>query len=68
MNVIRMVKLFGWESKMTTRMDDARREELAWLWKRQVLEILNGTVKRVDFFLCDVFSPNDVPTAFWSQW
>ncbi|KII86961.1 hypothetical protein PLICRDRAFT_275537 [Plicaturopsis crispa FD-325 SS-3] len=43
-NVIRMVKLFGWESKMTARMDEVRKDELVWLWKRQVLELLNGII------------------------
>lgn len=45
MNVIRMVKLFGWESKMSLKMDEARKDELVWLWKRQVLEMFNSTLK-----------------------
>ncbi|KII93466.1 hypothetical protein PLICRDRAFT_35686 [Plicaturopsis crispa FD-325 SS-3] len=44
MNVIRMVKLFGWESKMSLKMDEARKDELVWLWKRQVLEMFNSTL------------------------
>jgi hypothetical protein len=49
MNVIRMVKLFGWESKMTQRVADKREEELAWIWKLGVLGIANQVIKFVAF-------------------
>ncbi|KAF8188324.1 multidrug resistance-associated ABC transporter [Pholiota molesta] len=35
-NVLRMVKLFGWETKMTQRIDQSRQQELKWLWKLKV--------------------------------
>lgn len=45
MNVIRMVKLFGWEKKMDEKIAQKREEELYYQKKRLFLEILNGMVK-----------------------
>ncbi|KAF5356103.1 hypothetical protein D9756_004036 [Leucocoprinus leucothites] len=45
MNVLRMVKLFGWERKMNDRIAEKREEELTWLWRRQLLELINGNIK-----------------------
>lgn len=45
MNVIRMVKLFGWEKKMDEKIAQKREEELYYQKKRLLLEILNGMVK-----------------------
>ncbi|KAJ7293178.1 hypothetical protein C8J57DRAFT_1703993 [Mycena rebaudengoi] len=44
LNVLRMIKMFGWESQMQERVADKREEELNWLWKRQMLDLLNGTL------------------------
>ena len=44
MNVIRMVKLFGWK-KMDEKIAQKREEELYYQKKRLLLEILNGMVK-----------------------
>ncbi|KAJ6519437.1 hypothetical protein C8R45DRAFT_1066135 [Mycena sanguinolenta] len=44
MNVLRMIKLFGWERQMNERVAEKREEELNWLWKRQLLDLLNGTL------------------------
>ncbi|KAJ7094121.1 P-loop containing nucleoside triphosphate hydrolase protein [Mycena epipterygia] len=41
MNVIRMVKMFGWEKKMNERIADKREEELNWIWKRKLLDLIN---------------------------
>ncbi|KAF8966510.1 multidrug resistance-associated ABC transporter [Flammula alnicola] len=41
-NVLRMIKLFGWEGRIAGRIKDKRDEELAWLWKLKTLEALNG--------------------------
>ena len=41
MNVIRMVKMFGWERKIQGRIDERREVELKWVWKA-----------RVSLFLC----------------
>ncbi|KAJ3557435.1 hypothetical protein NM688_g1474 [Phlebia brevispora] len=38
---IRMVKLFGWESKMNESIDRKRREELAAIWKLKMFNLVN---------------------------
>lgn len=45
MNVLRMIKLFGWEKKMNEIIDEKRNKELTWIWKRQILELINGNLK-----------------------
>lgn len=52
MNVIRMIKLFGWEPKVKQEIDEKRSEELVWIKRRQYLDIINGCVKFVTNFLC----------------
>ena len=47
MNVLRMVKLFGWEKKMESRIAEKREEELVWIKRRQYLDLLNGIVRWV---------------------
>ena len=47
MNVLRMVKMFGWEKRMNERVAEKREEELEYLWKRQLLNLANGTIKYV---------------------
>ncbi|TFK76754.1 P-loop containing nucleoside triphosphate hydrolase protein [Pluteus cervinus] len=44
MNIIRMVKLFGWERKMSERLAEKREEELYWVQKRNVLEVFSSAV------------------------
>ncbi|PPR07922.1 hypothetical protein CVT24_000902 [Panaeolus cyanescens] len=41
-NVVRMVKMFGWERKMTARLQERRDSELAMLKKYKILDTLNG--------------------------
>jgi hypothetical protein len=36
MGVLRMVKLFGWEHKMSETIKRKRNEELIWIWKDKV--------------------------------
>lgn len=31
-----MIKLFGWEPKTNEKIDEKRRDELKWIWKRKV--------------------------------
>lgn len=45
MNVLRMVKLFGWEKKMGDRIATKREEELIWIKKRNFLDLLNQIIK-----------------------
>ncbi len=49
MNVIRMIKLFGWENKMSTLIANKRNEELKYLYTFRMLELLNNNIKYVEF-------------------
>jgi hypothetical protein len=44
-NLLRMVKLFGWESNMSAEVDSKRQVELVYLWKRKVLDLVNGCIE-----------------------
>jgi hypothetical protein len=53
-NVLRMIKLFGWEGKIAARIKEKRVEELAWLWKLKVRECviaicLKLSIERISF-------------------
>ena len=37
-NLLRMVKLFGWEQNMAERVNEKRSEELAWIRKSKVCD------------------------------
>ncbi|KAK0452213.1 hypothetical protein EV421DRAFT_1888046 [Armillaria borealis] len=43
-NVLRMVKLFGWERKMEERIARKRDEELLWIRRKQLLNLLSGII------------------------
>ncbi|PBK89813.1 ATP-binding cassette transporter [Armillaria gallica] len=43
-NVLRMVKLFGWERKMEERIAKKRDEELVWIRRKQLLDLLSGII------------------------
>jgi hypothetical protein len=45
MNVLRMVKMFGWEDKMLARVNEKREVELTWIWKREIFEWVANTIK-----------------------
>ncbi|KAK0208414.1 hypothetical protein DFS33DRAFT_1411920 [Desarmillaria ectypa] len=47
MNMLRMIKLFGWETKMDDKIAEKREEELIWIKKRKILDLLNGTINFV---------------------
>ncbi|KAJ7485533.1 P-loop containing nucleoside triphosphate hydrolase protein [Mycena latifolia] len=47
MNVLRMIKLFGWEEKMLARVNEKREEELVWIWKREIFEWVANTINNV---------------------
>ncbi|KAJ7286214.1 hypothetical protein C8J57DRAFT_1446843 [Mycena rebaudengoi] len=44
-NVLRMIKLFGWEREMQERVAEKREEELNWIWKAQLFDFMLGTLK-----------------------
>ena len=45
MNVIRMIKLFGWEPKMSDRLAAKRQEELKFIVKMKMLQMFNQSIK-----------------------
>lgn len=45
MNVIRMVKLFGWESTMSEQLSQKRGEELKAIRKFRLLQLLGEIAK-----------------------
>ncbi|KIJ49985.1 hypothetical protein M422DRAFT_246356 [Sphaerobolus stellatus SS14] len=48
MSVVRMIKLFGWEAKMSAQLDKKREEELEWVWKSRMY---NMAITNVNFIL-----------------
>jgi len=47
MNVIRMIKVFGWEKRIDEKIAVKREEELAYQRKRIILEIISNVLKCV---------------------
>ncbi|QRV86022.1 ABC transporter transmembrane region [Ceratobasidium sp. AG-Ba] len=47
MNVVRMIKLFGWEKKVQKQVQEKREEELKWYKKRQILGLVNMNINYV---------------------
>ncbi|KAJ7758122.1 hypothetical protein DFH07DRAFT_818757 [Mycena maculata] len=47
-NVLRMIKLFGWEGKMKDRIADKRDDELLWIRKRRFIDLGSNLV---NFFI-----------------
>ena len=45
MNVIRMIKLFGWEPRVKEEIGEKREEELRIIKKRQLLDLVNHNIK-----------------------
>ncbi|KAG6837885.1 hypothetical protein H0H93_013038 [Arthromyces matolae] len=50
MNVLRMIKLFGWEKKMEEKVAEKRDKELVWIWRRQILDLINGNLNSMAVF------------------
>ena len=49
MNVIRMIKLFGWEPRVNDQLAGKREDELRYQRKYRLLELSNGMIKYVIF-------------------
>lgn len=56
MSVIRMVKMFGWEKKMATQIDEKREIELTWVLWNKVYSISTLNFQ----FRCFLFSHFDL--------
>ncbi len=44
-NVIRMIKLFGWEKRIAAQMDEKREAELFAVRKTRILGLSNALIK-----------------------
>lgn len=47
MGVLRMIKLFGWETKVKSQVYERRDAELAVVWRREMLEFVSLVVRCV---------------------
>ncbi|KAH8986970.1 hypothetical protein EDB86DRAFT_3211871 [Lactarius hatsudake] len=47
MAILRMIKLFGWESKISARLAEKREQELRYIKMRQILNLINGNINYV---------------------
>ena len=45
MNVIRMIKLFGWEPRVSAQLSEKREEELELVKKNKLLDLVNNNLK-----------------------
>ncbi|KAJ7756352.1 P-loop containing nucleoside triphosphate hydrolase protein [Mycena metata] len=55
-NLLRMIKFFGWETKMSAEVAAKRQMELVCLWKRKLLDLVNGCIISVTSCIDLVFS------------
>ena len=51
-NILRMIKLFGWERRMSERIRGKRKDELGWLWKLKVGRITFSFYLPVFYITC----------------
>ena len=51
MNVIRMIKLFGWEPRIIKQLNEKRDEELVSIRKNRLLGMMNNLCKCVFVYL-----------------
>ncbi|KAJ7164189.1 hypothetical protein C8R46DRAFT_901348, partial [Mycena filopes] len=42
MTVVRMIKMFGWETHLTAKVAEKREDELTWIWWRKVVYTASG--------------------------
>jgi hypothetical protein len=49
LSMLRMIKLFGWESKISGVLDEKRNEELIWIRAREMAGLANNVVKCVGY-------------------
>ena len=47
LGVLRMVKLFGWEGKMSGRLAEKRQEELHWIVRRRLADLANNVANDI---------------------
>ena len=75
LNVIRMIKLFGWESHVAGQVDGRRAAELKLLRKSRYMELLNNLTKYVrkdldrsfEVILTDFFAASASRCSQWQS-
>lgn len=45
MSVLHMIKLFGWEPRVSEIIAETREDELRFIWKSKVLHMATGCIK-----------------------
>lgn len=45
MSVLRMIKLFGWEPRVTETIAETRENELKYIWKAKMLRLTVNCIK-----------------------
>ncbi|KAJ6460983.1 P-loop containing nucleoside triphosphate hydrolase protein [Mycena sanguinolenta] len=51
MTVLRMIKMFGWETQIHKIIREKREEELIWIWYRKLMSTASWVVKYVSLFV-----------------
>ncbi|KAF9261735.1 hypothetical protein L218DRAFT_1001520 [Marasmius fiardii PR-910] len=73
MNVIRMIKMFGWEQKMDARISEKRESELYWIWRLRILNMITMIanyaipISTMIATYATYVSPNTLQTALFSS-
>ncbi|KAJ7486164.1 hypothetical protein B0H11DRAFT_2157316 [Mycena galericulata] len=65
-NVLRMIKLFGWEGKMKERIGDKRTDEIVWIRKLRIISLCS-TVVKYSFILLTWLSTKSTTTLVMGQ-
>ena len=47
MSLLRMIKLFGWEGKISERLREKREDELVWIKQGRIWSLVNMNLKLV---------------------
>ncbi|KAJ6551726.1 multidrug resistance-associated ABC transporter [Mycena capillaripes] len=61
MNILRMIKMFGWEKQTMEKIAEKRKEELTWIWWRKIVYTANAFIKYV--FILTVIMKEDLSAA-----
>ena len=64
MNILRMIKLFGWESKISERLRGKREDELHWIRKIRIWTVINNNLTSVFSALCFNLQADNIAPFF----
>ncbi|KAJ7149302.1 P-loop containing nucleoside triphosphate hydrolase protein [Mycena crocata] len=51
MNVLRMIKMFGWEQQMQHKIEEKRKAELNWIWWEKMVFAANALLRYISKFV-----------------